>query len=80
METGTTCTKHAELMQLIGRIDERTETMKTGIEQLNTKVNLLTVNGEVQKVKMNPIFWVITTIAGSLIVGGVGYAFKAIGG
>lgn len=62
------CPQHGELMKAIGRIDERTETMKKNQEELFGKVNALIVNGAVEKTKIKPVYWVITSVAGAVII------------
>jgi len=63
------CSQHSELMKVIGRIDERTETMKKNQEELFGKVNALIVNGAIEKTKAKPVYWVITSVAGAFILG-----------
>ncbi|HPL64691.1 MAG: hypothetical protein PHI99_04005 [Syntrophales bacterium] len=63
------CSQHGEMMKVIGRIDERTATMKENQDELFCKVNALVVNGAVEKAKIKPIYWVITSVAGAFIFG-----------
>ncbi|MFB3926876.1 MAG: hypothetical protein ACE14T_12570 [Syntrophales bacterium] len=63
------CSQHGQLMECIGRIDERTKTMVKNQEELFCKVNALIVNGAVEKTKSKPIYWVITSVAGAFIFG-----------
>jgi len=63
------CPQHGQLMECIGRIDERTKTMIKNQEDLFGKVNALIVNGAVEKTKIKPVYWVITSVAGAVILG-----------
>jgi hypothetical protein len=62
------CSQHGEMMKVIGRIDERTATMKENQDELFCKVNALVVNGAVEKTKIKPIYWAITSVAGAFII------------
>jgi len=73
-----TCEKHGELMQMMGRIDERTKIIQTNQDEIFKKVNDLAINGAVQKTKISPLFWAISIIGSAVILYFVGKALAAM--
>ncbi len=68
-------------MKAIGRIDERTEIMMKGQQELFQKVNAQAVNGAVQKANLKPLFWSLGIVGGALLLYGADRLIKfLIGG
>lgn len=70
-----TCSQHGKMMEMLGRIDERTETMKKDQDTLVAKVETLGISSAVEKIKVRPVFWVIAAVAGAAITGIVSRLF-----
>ena len=77
-ESKQVCEFHGDLTAAISRIDERTKIIQEQQGAIIENINRLTINGAIEKTKIKPIYWIITTIAAATIATVVGMLVRTI--